>query len=276
MRNGEFAGGSKWNTHRCREYSRRDHSMIPVRKLNTAHSRPTPSATCSKHILNMLLFLWLQNLSRLDCVRHMKRTMGIAGYVFVWLQLYCVTCHCFTTCFGLHGHLQVWSYVSICIQLYCVGFHCFTTCFGLHGHLQVWSYVSVCVQLCCVGFHCFTTCFGLHGHLEVWSYVSACVMLYYVGFHCLTTCFGLHGHLQVCRMFYFHMLEGFCLAASFSRSKIFQGYENKTPYTWRWPCRPKHVVKDSENQHNKAARRQKHTLHTWRWPCRPKHVVKQR
>jgi hypothetical protein len=30
-----------------------------------------------------------------------------------------------------------------------------------------------------------------------------------------TTCFGLHGHLQVCKIFYFHMLEGFCLAAFF-------------------------------------------------------------
>jgi hypothetical protein len=27
------------------------------------------------------------------------------------------------------------GYVSICVQLYCVGFHCFATCFGLHGHL---------------------------------------------------------------------------------------------------------------------------------------------
>jgi hypothetical protein len=31
-------------------------------------------------------------------------------------------------------------------------------------------------------------------------------------------------------------------------------------HTWRWPCRPKHVVKDSENQHNKAARRRKYNL----------------
>jgi hypothetical protein len=30
------------------------------------------------------------------------------------------------------------DYVSFCMQLYCVGFHCLTTCFGLHGHLQVW------------------------------------------------------------------------------------------------------------------------------------------
>jgi hypothetical protein len=28
-------------------------------------------------------------------------------------------------------------YVSVCVQLYFVGFHCFTTCLGLHGHLQV-------------------------------------------------------------------------------------------------------------------------------------------
>jgi hypothetical protein len=26
------------------------------------------------------------------------------------------------------------GYVSVCVQLYNVGFHCFTTCFGLHGH----------------------------------------------------------------------------------------------------------------------------------------------
>jgi hypothetical protein len=31
-------------------------------------------------------------------------------------------------------------------------------------------------------------------------------------------------------------------------------------HTWRWPCRPKHVVKDSENQHSKAAHRRKHNL----------------
>jgi hypothetical protein len=33
--------------------------------------------------------------------------MGIAGYVSVCVQLYYVDFHSFTTCFGLHGHLQV-------------------------------------------------------------------------------------------------------------------------------------------------------------------------
>jgi hypothetical protein len=49
--------------------------------------------------------------------------------------------------------------------------------------------------------------------MSIAGYVSVCVQLYCVGFHCFTTCFGLHGHLQVCRIFYFHILEGFCFAA---------------------------------------------------------------
>jgi hypothetical protein len=36
-------------------------------------------------------------------------SMGIAGYVSVYVQLYCVGFHCFTICFGLYGHLQVCS-----------------------------------------------------------------------------------------------------------------------------------------------------------------------
>jgi hypothetical protein len=45
------------------------------------------------------------------------------------------------------------------------------------------------------------------------------------------------------------------------RSRILQAYENKNIlHTWRWPCRPKHVVRDSENQHNKAACWRKHNL----------------
>jgi hypothetical protein len=47
------------------------------------------------------------------------------------------------------------------------------------------------------------------------DYVSVCVQLYCIGFHCFTTYFGLHGYLQVCRIFYFHMLEGFCFTAFF-------------------------------------------------------------
>jgi hypothetical protein len=34
-------------------------------------------------------------------------------------------------------------------------------------------------------------------------------------------------------------------------SRFLQAYKNIL-HTWRWPCRPKHVVKDNENQRNKA------------------------
>jgi hypothetical protein len=45
------------------------------------------------------------------------------------------------------------------------------------------------------------------------------------------------------------------------RSRILQAYEIKNIlHTWRWPCRPKRVVKESDNQHNKAAYRRKHNL----------------
>jgi hypothetical protein len=72
--------------------------------------------------------------------------------------------------------------------------------------------------------------------MSIAGYVSDCVQLYCVGFHCFTTCFGLHGHLQVCRIFYFHMLEGFCFAGFLpffflQRIRILQAYENKISYT---------------------------------------------
>jgi hypothetical protein len=51
--------------------------------------------------------------------------------------------------------------------------------------------------------------------VSIAGYVSICVQLYCVGFHCFATCFGLHGHLQGERIFYFHMLEGFCFVAFF-------------------------------------------------------------
>jgi hypothetical protein len=41
------------------------------------------------------------------------------------------------------------GYVSVCVQLYCVGFYCFNTCFGLHGHLHVCSifcFIFICLK----------------------------------------------------------------------------------------------------------------------------------
>jgi hypothetical protein len=46
------------------------------------------------------------------------------------------------------------GYVSVCVQLYCVGFHSFTACFGLHGHLQVFTifYIHLLEGICFAGF----------------------------------------------------------------------------------------------------------------------------
>jgi hypothetical protein len=99
---------------------------------------------------------------------------------------------------------------------------------------------------------------------------SACsfIVLIFTVFH---YCFGLHDHLQVCRIFIFICLKDsasllfFWFAAFFSRghtlhAESFKHMKINILHTWRWACRPKHVVKDSENQYNRAARRRKHNL----------------
>jgi hypothetical protein len=124
--------------------------------------------------------------------------MGFAGYVSVCVQLYCVGFHClslhvsvymaifrsvgallcwfplsFTTCFGLHGHLQVcmsfivlvstvFHYVSAIILYFNILLHCIVQ-WGFAG------YVSICLQLYCVGFH------GLSLHASVYMAIFKCV-----------------------------------------------------------------------------------------------------
>jgi hypothetical protein len=66
------------------------------------------------------------------------------------------------------------------------------------------------------------------------DYVSVCVQLYCVGSHCLSLHVSASMAIFKCVGYlYFYMPEGFCLAK---------------------------IVKDSENQHNKTARRRKHNL----------------
>jgi hypothetical protein len=82
------------------------------------------------------------------------------------------------------------GYVSVCVQLYCVGFHCFTTCFGLHGHLQVcriflFSYASKILLRC---FFCLfftwshSACFHLCFFSSVFLHYFCCFLL------CLSAC----------------------------------------------------------------------------------------
>jgi hypothetical protein len=120
-------------------------------------------------------------------------------------------------------------------------------------------YFSILLH-CSVHGYC-RLCFRLSEALLCWFSLS------------ITTCFGLHGHLQVYRIFIFICLQDSAsllfvaflvrflfFATKSSEAESFKHMKINILYTWRWPCRPKHVVKDSENQHNKAARRRKHNL----------------
>jgi hypothetical protein len=72
------------------------------------------------------------------------------------------------------------------------------------------GYVSVCVQLYCVGFHCLSL------HVSAYTAIFKCVGALLCWFSLsFTTYFGLYSHLQVCRIFYFHIHEGFCFDATF-------------------------------------------------------------
>jgi hypothetical protein len=105
---------------------------------------------------------------------------------------------------------------------------------ALYCTMGIAGYVSVCVQLYCVGFHC--------PSLHISAYMAI--------FRC--------DHPKKCSK-----RKKSREAESFKRMKI---NIRRVLHTWRWPCRPKHVVKDSENQHNKAVHRRKHNLqYPWMW-----------
>jgi hypothetical protein len=131
--------------------------------------------------------------------------------------------------------------------------------------LQV-MFPSACCFIVCWFSLSFTTCCGLHGHLQV------CRILHIVIFICLMTllrrffffvrCLFSRGHTFACFSFVF------CSCAVMLRRKTHKQENTKKPrrnkegrnrhlkiniwrilHAWRWPCRPKHVVKDNENQH---------------------------
>jgi hypothetical protein len=71
-----------------------------------------------------------------------------------------------------------------------------------------------------------------------------------------TTCFGLHGHLQVYRILHIFIFKCFRFLLRCEpkkqHSRILKQLKIniwRILHTWRWPYRPKHVVKDSGNKH---------------------------
>jgi hypothetical protein len=76
------------------------------------------------------------------------------------------------------------------------------------------------------------------------GYVTVCVQLYCVSFHCLSLHVSAYMAIFLC-VEYFHMSEK---KTKKQRIRILQTYENNNIlHTSIWPCRPKHVVKESEN-----------------------------
>jgi hypothetical protein len=101
---------------------------------------------------------------------------------YVYLSLF------YSTCFGLHGHLQVcmmfyfYTPEGICfaafLALSCTWLH------YIHTHtIYIYIYISIYIYTIVL----VSSIFNLHGHwMGFTGYVSACVQLYYVGFHCLS------------------------------------------------------------------------------------------
>jgi hypothetical protein len=84
--------------------------------------------------------------------------------------------------------VSIAGYISVCVQLYCVGFHCFTTCFGLHGHLQVCRifYFHMLERFCFAVFSTFffftwshSACFHLWGGLNMRYYYLLFMLFWY-------------------------------------------------------------------------------------------------
>jgi hypothetical protein len=132
----------------------------------------------------------------------------------------------------------------------------FTICFGLHGHLQVCRILHIFIFRCLrTLFRCFFFRFGAFFHVVTlcmfpsvgWAKYEVLfadlmpfLVLLYVRF-LLTCVFPLFSVV----------IFVISLCVWVSACCFFVLYENiwRFLHTWRWPCRPKDVVKDSENQH---------------------------
>jgi hypothetical protein len=113
---------------------------------------------------------------------------------------------------------------------------------------------------------CCTVLFN--GYCRLWFHLRA--VLLYFGFHCLSLHASAYMAIFKCVGFFIYegkqhrnitqMETGRVWPREKSQTESFKHMKINILHTWRWPYRPKHVAKDNENQHNKAARRRKHNL----------------
>jgi hypothetical protein len=143
--------------------------------------------------------------------------------------------------------MDIAGYVTVCVQLYCVVFHC------LSLHVSAYMAIFKCVgYLFSYAWRILLRCFFPRGHtLHVFRLCFVPVLFSFVIFVV---------SLRVCLVCLIFLCCLFVCPVLCTEAESFEHMKINILHTWRWPCRPKHVVKDSENQHNKAACRRKHNL----------------
>jgi hypothetical protein len=74
----------------------------------------------------------------LDAIIYGHSSKMLTPFLLTSLRSCVIVSRCSTVeCQNVRCDVIQAGYVSVCVQLYYVGFRSFTTCFGLHGHLQV-------------------------------------------------------------------------------------------------------------------------------------------
>jgi hypothetical protein len=129
-----------------------------------------------------------------------------------------------TTCFGLHGHLQVCMIFNFLFLKESASMLLLPL---LHATLHVSAYMAIfrCVWylifyswrhrlrcfccLCCMQHYMFRPTWPSSGVYDIYFFIpeGICFAAFVAFVACNTTCFGLHGHLQVCMIFNFLFLK---------------------------------------------------------------------
>jgi hypothetical protein len=117
--------------------------------------------------------------------------MGFAGYVTVCVQLYCVSCHCFTqhvSAYKANFKCVGYSYFHIRVGICFAGFFSFFFCTRLHSvRFHLWGGLNMRYYFCTVVYIFFTyLCFSVL-FLFV-NFVVSCVCVCLLVFSLLFVC----------------------------------------------------------------------------------------
>jgi hypothetical protein len=145
-------------------------------------------------VLSCVIFLWSDDRDVCSCM----------GTTLLKLRRNCVNGYC-RLCFRLRAALLYlgFHWLALYVSVYMAIFRC------------VGYFISICLKDSASLLFLVRCFFFTWSHSACFPFVfcSCVVFLRHSCCFLASICFGLHGHLQVCRIFHFHMLEGFCFAA---------------------------------------------------------------